>query len=582
VDYQAYLEPKESRNWFEKLTDPVLAMTTALIAPKPENMFKAIQAQPGQDKIDQEVLNNPTLYALGKAVVTAVVTFFTVGWGGAGAAATYDAYYTYTATGDMDQAYKVGARSFATAAVAAGVTAGLGASGAGLYTGSVIGAAGASQVISSIAVSTAASTLAQSLVNGGNLRDNFEHALGASLLNAGMAYGANQIGDAGLGRVGTELAHAALGCAGGAIRSDSSAGCGAGAIGAVGAHWAAQGYDPLAGRELTQQQREFYASMGGAFGGALAAGLGSSKDAAENFGIGQLTGHNAVLNNYLSHTQIKEKERALLAAKTQQERDEINSKYDQLDKQQSQEAFNCVVKQQCASVLEPGSIRAVLDTLTASCAPPRQCSPDAVAGIKELNAYYGQAQAIQPIYPVEEVVLGGAFGAKLTTAALDAVASAWTAARARIVGEIGGNGGTVEASVTSGGTANAATVPGLKGQLAAENLANIAAQDARLAKAVSGDGGKLNFSVGSGTVADANQLGKTWVGDGAQLVADQVGCPGCWKSADGLRIYRPPTPKNAPSSFNPTGVQANFVTLSVNPATGSSTIVGNGHLVVLP
>ena len=149
-------------------------------------------------------------------------------------------------------------------------------------------------------------------------------------------------------------------------------------------------------------------------------------------------------------------------------------------------------------------------------------------------------------------------------------------------GGSGANGGVVEASVTSGGTANAATVPGLKGQLAAENLANIAAQDARLAKAVSGDGGKLNFSVGSGTAAEANQLGKTWVGDGAQLVADQVGCPGCWKSADGLRIYRPPTPKNAPSSFNPTGVQANFVTLSVNPATGSSTIVGNGHLVVLP
>jgi hypothetical protein len=54
------------------------------------------------------------------------------------------------------------------------------------------------------------------------------------------------------------------------------------------------------------------------------------------------------------------------------------------------------------------------------------------------------------------------------------------------------------------------------------------------------------------------------------------------KSADGLRIYRPPTPKNAAASFNPTGVQANFVTLSLNPKTGISTIVGNGHLVVLP
>jgi hypothetical protein len=137
--------------------------------------------------------------------------------------------------------------------------------------------------------------------------------------------------------------------------------------------------------------------------------------------------------------------------------------------------------------------------------------------------------------------------------------------------------------VTSGGTANSATVPGLKGQLANENLANIAAQDARLAKAVNGSGGaSANFSVGSGTAAEADQLGKTWVGDGAKLVGDQAGCPGCWKSADGLRIYRPPTPKDAPVAFNPTGVQANFVTLSINPTTGVSKIVGNGHLVVLP
>jgi filamentous hemagglutinin len=125
-------------------------------------------------------------------------------------------------------------------------------------------------------------------------------------------------------------------------------------------------------------------------------------------------------------------------------------------------------------------------------------------------------------------------------------------------------------------------VPGLKGQLAAENLANIAAQDARLAKAVSGDGGRLNFSVGSGTAAEANQMGKTWVGDGARLVTDQAYCLGCWISADGLRIYRPPTPKGAPSEFNPTGVQANFVTQTINPITGNATVVSNGHLVVNP
>jgi len=44
----------------------------------------------------------------------------------------------------------------------------------------------------------------------------------------------------------------------------------------------------------------------------------------------------------------------------------------------------------------------------------------------------------------------------------------------------------------------------LKGQLANQNLANIAAQDSRLAAAVNGSGtSNPNFSVGSGTIAEA-------------------------------------------------------------------------------
>ncbi len=123
---------------------------------------------------------------------------------------------------------------------------------------------------------------------------------------------------------------------------------------------------------------------------------------------------------------------------------------------------------------------------------------------------------------------------------------------------------------TPEGAANAATYPLLKNQLAAENLANIAAQDSRLARAVSGEAG-----IGSGTAAESDQLGRIWVGDSARLATDQVNCPGCLWSADGTRFYRPPSVKpNTSPKYNPTGVQANFEQW-VN---GKK--ISNGHLVV--
>jgi len=154
-------------------------------------------------------------------------------------------------------------------------------------------------------------------------------------------------------------------------------------------------------------------------------------------------------------------------------------------------------------------------------------------------------------------------------------------ARARVdnVNVSGANGGTTVAGeiatpVTSGGTANVVTVPGLKGQLAAENLANIAAQDVRLAKAVNGSGtAKPDFAIGSGTATEANSLGQIWVGDGARPLS---GVPGGLMSADGTRIYRPPTAKKAPVEFNPTGVQANFQMR--DPNTGA--VTSNGHMVI--
>ncbi|MGY2170248.1 hypothetical protein [Pseudomonas gingeri] len=117
--------------------------------------------------------------------------------------------------------------------------------------------------------------------------------------------------------------------------------------------------------------------------------------------------------------------------------------------------------------------------------------------------------------------------------------------------------------------------PKLKDQLIQENLSNIAAQDSRLAATVNGSGTKNpNFSIGQGTSSEANQLGKPGLEMVRQKTSDGLGLI----SADGTRLYRPPTPKD--SSFATTGVQANFEMYNINPVTGQRVKVSKGHLNV--
>lgn len=126
----------------------------------------------------------------------------------------------------------------------------------------------------------------------------------------------------------------------------------------------------------------------------------------------------------------------------------------------------------------------------------------------------------------------------------------------------------------SSGAENSALYPKLKDELMQQNMKNIAKQDPRLAEAVKGSGTtNPNFSVGIGTAAEAENLGKIWVGDGGKLVDNQMKCPGCWISADGTRLYRPPT--NKKSQFATTGIQANFQQFDKSGA-----MISNGHLNV--
>lgn len=65
--------------------------------------------------------------------------------------------------------------------------------------------------------------------------------------------------------------------------------------------------------------------------------------------------------------------------------------------------------------------------------------------------------------------------------------------------------------------------------------------------------GKGNFGLGRATAAEADTLGQSWVGEGFKVSSDGK----AWVSSDGLKVYRPPSPKpNSP--YSTTGVQANF------------------------
>jgi hypothetical protein len=78
---------------------------------------------------------------------------------------------------------------------------------------------------------------------------------------------------------------------------------------------------------------------------------------------------------------------------------------------------------------------------------------------------------------------------------------------------------------------------------------------------------KGNFGLGSGTAEEAEELGRAWVGEGAETASDGK----TLVSADGTRQYRPP-------SFKPNlgKVQANFES---RPAGGGQWQT-NGHLDV--
>ncbi|WP_019671794.1 VENN motif pre-toxin domain-containing protein [Psychrobacter lutiphocae] len=92
---------------------------------------------------------------------------------------------------------------------------------------------------------------------------------------------------------------------------------------------------------------------------------------------------------------------------------------------------------------------------------------------------------------------------------------------------------------------------------------------------------KGNFSIGNATRAEADSMGRAWVGQGYRVSQQN---PNVWISKDGMRQYRRPSPKPN-SSFATTGIQANFEEFEMlknvskqGSISWKKTIMRNGHL----
>jgi RHS repeat-associated protein len=84
--------------------------------------------------------------------------------------------------------------------------------------------------------------------------------------------------------------------------------------------------------------------------------------------------------------------------------------------------------------------------------------------------------------------------------------------------------------------------------------------------------GKGNFGLGTATRQEAELMGQAWVGEGYTVASNGT----TLVSADGLRIFRPPSAKpNSP--YTTTGVQANFE----QKMTRGGRPYSNGHLDIL-
>ncbi len=401
-------------------------------------------------------------------------------------------------------------------------------------------------------------------INGGsfltNLRDSAVNDLAAV-----AAYGIGNLHQNGT-LVGPAYyaAHALLGCASSAAQGN---GCGGGAIGGVTSALLApdiiKAIDPT-GAPLDAGQQAMLAAFAGLAGGGMAGVLG------QNVQGGMVAAQNEALNNSGNHAEDAAKSGGLLNQSWDAVVDWAKWTYsDPIGDTERGLRHFLSVGQHNGRDAETNPDR-MLDPNGGGSNTGRPSAPAVVVAIGAILCLLsGGTSCGMMMVPVP-----ASSGSPPGNAILSSSSDSGGSETSRNAGGSSQNSkGATNTSATSEGAANAASYRGLKEQLANQNLANIAAQDSRLAAAVNGSGtSNVNFSIGNGTVAEANSLGKIWVGEGARPM---TGVSGGLVSADGTRVYRPPTEKpNTPVQYAPTGVQANFQKLQ------NGVVVSNGHLNV--
>ncbi|MGJ7488890.1 filamentous hemagglutinin N-terminal domain-containing protein [Variovorax sp. ZT4R33] len=192
-------------------------------------------------------------------------------------------------------------QNLATAMVTAGVLQGLSTSGLlpeNLASATNGTATWTDQLQRQLIDNTAAAVI-RSGINGTSLQGELQQGILTAFLNTAAAQGANWIGQNGpqgnqsLNAFAAEAAHAIVGCAVGAGRSGSGAGCAPGALGAVIGHLTAQAVNPTGDPALaneTLQASQLMAGLAGAFVSANGQGVSTAASA----------GVNAAENNWLS------------------------------------------------------------------------------------------------------------------------------------------------------------------------------------------------------------------------------------------------------------------------------------------
>jgi hypothetical protein len=243
-------------------------------------------------------------------------------------------------------------------------------------------------------------------------------ALSNALITAGMAQGANSIGDARVDNVLNDftqkLAHAVLGCAGGAA---TGGGCSAGAIGAVIGEITAE-YATQSG--MSKDNALALAKTLSAASGVLVGGGGDNVGAVNTAAT---TGANAAENNYLKHAERLALNKAqstcfstgdpaaCSTASALQRKDQLS------DKLLSNAAASCKGAE-CNDVTN--FIQTQMSAL--GCAGPSAC-PDYNTLSNYLRVAQEKAQGLEPVYPEAWVLDAkaaldlGKFGVKVLSGA---------------------------------------------------------------------------------------------------------------------------------------------------------------------